>query len=434
MLHSESHYKKLAKLVENLKRHNSYFYNFETKDIKKMYEEMPVITKRDILLHFEEYISDLFVKDYLGQNSILEYLLEVKELSANHDRVYVGKSGRKWIIETTTGSTGKPFTILKSPSEKLIESKFLFDMRKRFYPDVNLENGFLLLQPTDNYIKSISYRGISDKKIPLILNYMFKCMPKWLLITTLLLRKLYKSIIKSNLEKKVRELRLFFIEITSQTLSLEEKVELEELFGCPIVNQFGCREVWNIAYECPCGKMHVNNKYLMVDLMDEEGKLIKEKGKEGTVILTSLLHQSFPFIKYHLADYAFFSDEDCVCGNSAPIIVFSGGRKKDKLIGSNYYGTEIFRKLMRYIYFKCPELEVKDIFITQTEEKKIRILVVLNEQKRKAFEKIFKDTLDFLIGKNYYVLLFTYTDVIMCNKNVLKPEIFENFYTYTEKK
>ncbi len=434
MLHSESHYKKLAKLVENLKRHNSYFYNFETKDIKKMYEEMPVITKRDILLHFEEYISDLFVKDYLGQNSILEYLLEVKELSANHDRVYVGKSGRKWIIETTTGSTGKPFTIVKSPSEKLIESKFLFDMRKRFYPDVNLENGFLLLQPTDNYIKSISYRGISDKKIPLILNYMFKCMPKWLLITTLLLRKLYKSIIKSNLEKKVRELRLFFIEITSQTLSLEEKVELEELFGCPIVNQFGCREVWNIAYECPCGKMHVNNKYLMVDLMDEEGKLIKEKGKEGTVILTSLLHQSFPFIKYHLADYAFFSDEDCVCGNSAPIIVFSGGRKKDKLIGSNYYGTEIFRKLMRYIYFKCPELEVKDIFITQTEEKKIRILVVLNEQKRKAFEKIFKDTLDFLIGKNYYVLLFTYTDVIMCNKNVLKPEIFENFYTYTEKK
>lgn len=434
MLHSESHYKKLAKLVENLKRHNSYFYNFETKDIQKMYEEMPVITKRDILLHFEEYISDLFVKDYLGQNSILEYLLEVKELSANHDRVYVGKSGRKWIIETTTGSTGKPFTIVKSPSEKLIESKFLFDMRKRFYPDVNLENGFLLLQPTDNYIKSISYRGISDKKIPLILNYMFKCMPKWLLITTLLLRKLYKSIIKSNLEKKVRELRLFFIEITSQTLSLEEKVELEELFGCPIVNQFGCREVWNIAYECPCGKMHVNNKYLMVDLMDEEGKLIKEKGKEGTVILTSLLHQSFPFIKYHLADYAFFSDEDCVCGNSAPIIVFSGGRKKDKLIGSNYYGTEIFRKLMRYIYFKCPELEVKDIFITQTEEKKIRILVVLNEQKRKAFEKIFKDTLDFLIGKNYYVLLFTYTDVIMCNKNVLKPEIFENFYTYTEKK
>ena len=162
MLHSESHYKKLAKLVENLKRHNSYFYNFETKDIKKMYEEMPVITKRDILLHFEEYISDLFVKDYLGQNSILEYLLEVKELSANHDRVYVGKSGRKWIIETTTGSTGKPFTIVKSPSEKLIESKFLFDMRKRFYPDVNLENGFLLLQPTDNYIKSISYRGISD--------------------------------------------------------------------------------------------------------------------------------------------------------------------------------------------------------------------------------------------------------------------------------
>jgi len=395
---------------------------------------MPVITKRDILLHFEEYISDLFVKDYLGQNSILEYLLEVKELSANHDRVYVGKSGRKWIIETTTGSTGKPFTIVKSPSEKLIESKFLFDMRKRFYPDVNLENGFLLLQPTDNYIKSISYRGISDKKIPLILNYMFKCMPKWLLITTLLLRKLYKSIIKSNLEKKVRELRLFFIEITSQTLSLEEKVELEELFGCPIVNQFGCREVWNIAYECPCGKMQVNNKYLMVDLMDEEGKLIKEKGKEGTVILTSLLHQSFPFIKYHLADYAFFSDEDCVCGNSAPIIVFSGGRKKDKLIGSNYYGAEIFRKLMRYIYFKCPELEVKDIFITQTEEKKIRILVVLNEQKRKAFEKIFKDTLDFLIGKNYYVLLFTYTDVIMCNKNVLKPEIFENFYTYTEKK
>lgn len=415
-------------VIEKIKENSPYIKEIAENapsEKREFYHSFPVITKNVIMSHIKQYVDASkfqFVSDDLSK-----YLTETKELSSNHDRILTDEKGKKWIFETTTGSTGKPFTLIKDEREKLIESAFLFKKRKQHFDKVSIDNGFLLLQPVDPYIKELNYRGNSEKNIGKVVQYMLETKPKWLLTTALLLRKVYKYIETNGLQTEMHNLGLKFIESTSQKLEDEEKKSMENTFGCKIVNQFGCREVWNIAYECAYGNMHVNDKYLLIDLVDEKGKMITNYDEVGYIIVTSKLHQQFPLIKYYLGDRAHFLNRKCECGCSSQVIEFDSGREYQKLIGSEFYGNIIFRKLLRLIYFKYSEIGLQDIFVYQKDDSTLEISAVVKDDKQ-AFEKVFQNTLSYLLeDKVKYQLIFNYKDQLPHVVNEQKPEIFCNY-------
>ena len=89
---------------------------------------------------------------------------------------------------------------------------------------------------------------------------------------------------------------LSFLEYTSQYMHQEEKEKIKRVFHCPLVSSFGSRECWNMAYECSEGNLHVNNEYLLVDIVDENGKVIIDSEKEGNVIITHLANIHMPLM------------------------------------------------------------------------------------------------------------------------------------------
>ena len=428
MRFKEKEYEKFTKMLDTCSSYSEEALDDKTLTPYERYKKAPIIYKNQIINNYGKIASKEFMDDYENVVDINTYLQDVTNLSSNHDRIHYGKSGKKWILETTTGSTGKPFTVVKSVQEKLLESKYLFDQRKQFYKEVTPDNGLLLMQPVDKFIKSLNYRGNTADNVPLIIDYMLETRPKWLLTTTLLLRKIVAAVKEKQLEDKVKDLHLLFIETTSQALNDDEKVAIEDIFGCKVVNQFGCREVWNIAYECPCGKMHINDKYLMVDIVDNDGKIIEKNGEVGDVIISSFIHKTFPLLKYYLGDHAYFSGEECECGNKSPVIVFCGGRQKDKLLGTDIYGTEIFRKIMRFIYFKHPELGAKDVAILQKNEKDIEVKAFLTKGQEEEFKKYFIDTFNFLVPKHEFNFEYLFLDEMINDINAEKPEIFKNYH------
>lgn len=419
---------KLAVLINSISENIEYFKNVpkQTVDtIEEFYLKSQVITKNEILNNISKYVPVEFASNFQTEEALKSFLLDTKKLSNNHDREVV-LNKKKWILETTTGSTGKPFTVLKSQKEKLIESKYLFDKRKLVYSRVSFNNGFLLLQPTDEYLKNICYRGNTDKNMDKIFEYLLKTKPQWILTTTLLLRKLYKYIYDNDRFNDLKKLDIKFIETTSQALDYNEKIEIENAFNTKIVDQYGCREVWNIAYECSSGNLHINNDYLIVDVVDENGKILEEDGAVGDVILTSLIHSNFPFIKYYLGDRASISKGTCTCGLDVPRICFEGGRKKDKLVNTNYFGTVIFRKLMRYMYFKHSELNIGKVKIIQDEPYSLSVYAEVAKCNRKKFEAVFLETLYFLVEAcKKFKINFDYNYCFTENPNSLKEEIFE---------
>jgi len=423
-------FQQICFLKENNRYFSSYFSNIgishmSIDEVDLVYKKSPIMTKPNILENLRDYLPKTFFPQ-MNNNELNLLFSDVSQLSGNHDRK-MNENGVDWILETTTGTTGRPFTILKTPNEKLYESKYLFDRRKLLYPLVNSDNGFLLLEPIDPYLKSLNYRGTDKSQMPLLFEHMLKAKPKWLLCTTLLLRKLYEYAYENQLFKDIQNLHLSFIETTSQKLSDEESNEISTNFGAMIINQYGCREVWNIAYDCSHGHLHVNNKYLQVDIVDEKGAIIEENGKIGEIIITSCLHKAFPIYKYFLGDLAQIRREPCPCGLNTPRIILETGRKKHKLVNTKYYGTEIFRKVLRFIYFKHSHIHIEKIKIIQSGQYEISVYCLLEPALRNEFEKIFVESTSYAVENlRDFNIKFIYNFLFSEDNNALKHEIFEN--------
>ena len=394
-------------------------------EVNLIYKNSPVMTKSIILENLRDYLPETF-SPQMNNNELITLFSDVSQLSTNHDRK-LHIDGVDWILETTTGTTGKPFSILKTPSEKLYESKYLFDKRKSLFPFANSNNGFLLLEPIDPYLKTLTYLHSDKNQMQLLFQHMFIIKPKWLLCTTLLLRKLYKYAYENQLFKEIKKLKLAFIETTSQKLTNDEFNEITYNFGTQIINQYGCREVWNIAYDCSYGHLHANTRYLKIDIVDEEGKIIEEDNIIGEIIITSYLHKTFPFYKYFLGDLAKIKRDPCPCGSKDPIIILEIGRKKHRLVNTKYYGTEIFRKILRYIYFKHSYIKLEKIKIIQNNQYKLSVYCLLEPALRDIFESVFIESSSHSIENlKDFEISFIYNYPFPENKNALKYEVFEN--------
>lgn len=418
--------KHIIYLKNNYIFYSNYFKNsINCNTMEEIYSNAPVITKSIIENNIREYILKEFMPS-IDSKSLIDTFHDVNHLSGNYDREIIDNE-KRWFLESTTGSTGHPFTVLKTPSEKLWESKYLIEKRKTIDSNATMKNGFLLLEPIDPILKKIRYRSSIEMDLSLIINHLLTTRPRWILCTTLVLRKLYEFIISNKFVDKVRDLNISFIETTSQKLYEYEIKEISECFNSKIINQYGCREVWNLGYDCLHGNMHINNQYIKLDLVDENGNLVKKGNVLGDVIITSKLHKAFPFFKYYLGDTAILNYDKCMCGNESPIIKLCGGREKDKLINTKYFGTEIFRKVLRGIHFKHHHYKLSKIKIIQDEAYHITVYCLLDYDYREAFEKTFLEICSLQVENfNCFQVSFLYVYPYSDENEGLKPEIFAN--------
>lgn len=359
MKFNNKQYKKLINLLKYLKDNNIY-WNQKLKNysddiinidnIDEIYKKIDVINKSDILDDFDIYLDKKVLDCFDGDGKRMkEYLLNTNDLNKNHDKKIVGGK-TNFMVETTSGTTGKPFPIVKNTSERIIAANYLLKCRRKHYSEATINNAFLLAHEVDEYLKSTDYLNEkSDMKE--VVDYFIEKKPKWVFVTANTIKRFTRAIKKFNKESEIGDVGVEFIEVTGAKLEDTERREIEDIFKAPIRNQYGCREVWNIAYECKCKKLHINDSNLLVDLVDENGNMIYNENEVGEVVITSLYNKTTPFIKYYLGDYASISYQKCECGNTSPILNLHGGRKTEKLINTPYFGTAVFRRVLRVLYF-----------------------------------------------------------------------------------
>ena len=97
-----------------------------------------------------------------------------------------------------------------------------------------------------------------------------------------------------------------------------EKKVLMSVFGCPVTNIYGAREVGHIAAICPHGTFHINQESLLVETDDVDGDY---GGKEsGEILVTTLENTLMPFIRYRMGDVGRIASSDCSCGRSLQVL------------------------------------------------------------------------------------------------------------------
>lgn len=108
---------------------------------------------------------------------------------------------------------------------------------------------------------------------------------------------------------------------TAEVLDGAQRELMEQAFGCKVFNQYGSREIPNIACECRHGNQHVftDMVYLESVRLDDEDRLI----------VTSLTNRLMPFIRYDIGDCGRLKEGDCSCGSPFPLMEMGTCRRND---------------------------------------------------------------------------------------------------------
>lgn len=100
---------------------------------------------------------------------------------------------------------------------------------------------------------------------------------------------------------------------TAGPLTEEVREFAQDVFGCPVYNQYGSREAGPIAAECAeRDGLHVFENAVRVEVVRPDGTTA-ELGEHGEIVVTSLINRSMPLIRYKIGDTGTLAEGLCPC-------------------------------------------------------------------------------------------------------------------------
>jgi len=87
-----------------------------------------------------------------------------------------------------------------------------------------------------------------------------------------------------------------------------QRMEIEEVFGCAVANEYGATEVGIIGYGCPCGAIHTMDEHVIVEVVKKS-----PEDEFGDVLITHFENWYSPLIRYNLEDVAIRENDKTPC-------------------------------------------------------------------------------------------------------------------------
>ena len=376
-------------------QHNPFYKKLVGKVNAVSWENIPVMTKRDLQLPLAQRLSEGF---------------SVKN-------VYVNK---------TSGSSGDPFIFAKDTychalTWAVIQDRFGWygldfnlSLQARFYGIPLDKKGYYKERLKDVFSKRIRFSifDLSDEALEKVLASFRKNNFEYLNGYTSSIVQFAKFLHRKNCVLKTLCPTLKCCVVTSEMLFEDDKALLENQFGIPVVNEYGASELDLIAFQNPEGHWQLNSETLVVEILDKNNKPVP-KGEEGRVVITSLYNKAHPFIRYDLGDVGILSKESTV---KKPILEKLIGRTNDIAIlpsGKKAAGLTFY-----YITKSIIEDDgvVKEFVIEQLALDTFKIVYVSSEELPKKRLDSIKSEMETYLEPNLSII-FERTDQLIRSKS-----------------
>lgn len=109
--------------------------------------------------------------------------------------------------------------------------------------------------------------------------------------------------------------------------------------GVPVLDEYSSEEATRIALELPCGHYHVCEDSVHLDVLDPETLQPQMPGQSGIAVITNLLNEAMPFIRYVQGDYVTQPANPEPCGINWSQIASIDGRMNDAFV--NRFGRQV---------------------------------------------------------------------------------------------
>lgn len=117
---------------------------------------------------------------------------------------------------------------------------------------------------------------------------------------------------------------------SSETLFEHQREAIERAFGCKVFDQYGAGELCVFAAQCEQGSMHLSPDYGLVEVLDEDARPCPA-GQTGELVCTSLISFGQVFLRYRLGDRGAIDESRCDCGSALPVLSRLEGRVDEEL-------------------------------------------------------------------------------------------------------
>jgi len=116
---------------------------------------------------------------------------------------------------------------------------------------------------------------------------------------------------------------------TSEMLEPRVQRNIEQAFGAPVYDEYGCNDGGVLALSCRSGRLHLAENVSIVEVLDGDEPC--PPGVEGEVTVTNLHTRVLPFLRYQVGDRAVMGEGPCPCGSPGATIARLAGRSWDQI-------------------------------------------------------------------------------------------------------
>jgi len=129
--------------------------------------------------------------------------------------------------------------------------------------------------------------------------------------------------------------------------------EIEKRMHIKAIDIFGLSEITGpgVSFECVEAQngLHVNEDIFYPEIIDSDTGEVLPYGEEGELVLTTLLKEGIPLIRYRVKDITSLNPEKCICGRTLVRMSRVRGRSDDMLIirGVNVFPSQVESVLLK---------------------------------------------------------------------------------------
>lgn len=121
---------------------------------------------------------------------------------------------------------------------------------------------------------------------------------------------------------------------TGEPLYPHQRELIAEVFGVPVANEFGSRDIGFTAHEAPGGQMLLMSESHILEVLDEAGQPVAP-GQAGEAVITGLTSAAQPFIRYRTGDVLRLAEEPAAGGQGLHVIAEVTGRQTDFIVAAD---------------------------------------------------------------------------------------------------
>ena len=292
--------------------------------------QLPPVTKLELMEHFDDVITDPAVR----KADIQKHVADLDNLG----RPYLGK----YMVWTTSGTTGTPGIFLEDKNwDTVITAVNVLRIGGEWYnwdvikgmmaaggnsASIFAGNGhFFGVTMLERQRQSNRSRAKRIQLIPVTLpiNEIVQRLNAFQPAMFAGYASALGLLAQEQLEGRL-DIHPSIVISSAEPLSDENRALIQQAFGVPPRNNYGCSEGGVMGYECKQGHMHLNADWVIFEPVDAAYQPIPAGQLSDRTLITNLANRVMPIIRYELGDRVSLAAEPCSCGITLPVVNVEG--------------------------------------------------------------------------------------------------------------